>query len=654
MDSMTLTKTRFRMALECPRKLDYARDESYYDAHGDDDFLASLAEGGHQVGELARQMYPAGHLVSDDAADDQVGTTRDLLSRPNVTVFEGTIRYGNLLVRCDVLEKIGNEVKLIEVKAKGCDHYKGGFTSETPHGDSVAAKWRPYVYDVAYQVYVFSLAYPHLNVTPYLMLLDKTAPVSIPGLNTRLPVKAVDRRVTVMVKPSFDATQLAPPVLRLVDVTNEVNLLREQPIDVTGEPQTFEMFVDGVSATLNAGASFPVKVGGACKKCEFYVDPADVSVDKRSGWAECMEQHTHAPVNIRRSETVFGLYRLTPKALAGLLAAQPLALANVPESAFDEVETSPEQITLDQRRQLQWLEAHARIDQPFVLREPLEMAMTNWRWPLHFIDFETSRPALPYHANRKPYDQILFQFSHHVLDRSGRLEHRTEFIEATPGVASSVPVLRKLKEALSADDGTVIHWWTHEATVLKDIRTQLDTDQPAGFEELVRFVDSMIGTKGRLADLGKIVSRTAFYPGTGGSSSIKKVLPAALRHSAELQRLYGAQVYGTAAMPSKNFKNKRWVVMDKGSVQDPYELLGPLFSDPDIEAAVGRDDADDDAGGGDFIKNGGAAIIAYDQLQQPDLPQSERMRLTTQLLRYCELDTLAMVMVYQSLTGHGV
>jgi hypothetical protein len=107
-------------------------------------------------------------------------------------------------------------------------------------------------------------------------------------------------------------------------------------------------------------------------------------------------------------------------------------------------------------------------------------------------------------------------------------------------------------------------------------------------------------------------------------------------------------------MPSKNFKNKRWVVMDKGSVQDPYELLGPLFSDPDIEAAVGRDDADDDAGGGDFIKNGGAAIIAYDQLQQPDLPQSERMRLTTQLLRYCELDTLAMVMVYQSLTGHGV
>jgi hypothetical protein len=61
---------------------------------------------------------------------------------------------------------------------------------------------------------------------------------------------------------------------------------------------------------------------------------------------------------------------------------------------------------------------------------------------------------------------------------------------------------------------------------------------------------------------------------------------------------------------------------------------------------------DDDEEEPDFVKNGGAASIAYDQLQRPDLPMPERTRLTTQLLRYCELDTLAMVMVYQSLTGH--
>jgi len=41
-------------------------------------------------------------------------------------------------------------------------------------------------------------------------------------------------------------------------------------------------------------------------------------------------------------------------------------------------------------------------------------------------------------------------------------------------------------------------------------------------------------------------------------------------------------------------------------------------------------------------------------LQQPELTPSERVRLTEELLRYCELDTLAMVMVYQALTRLGL
>lgn len=47
-------------------------------------------------------------------------------------------------------------------------------------------------------------------------------------------------------------------------------------------------------------------------------------------------------------------------------------------------------------------------------------------------------------------------------------------------------------------------------------------------------------------------------------------------------------------------------------------------------------------------------MMVYDRLQQPSLSATERLRLTTQLLRYCELDTLAMVMIFQSLTGIGV
>ena len=265
MKPVPLTKTRFTMAMECPRKLDYARDKSYYDARSNDELLQSLAEGGHQVGELARQMYPGGIMVEDFAADDQVKTTQDLLTRHDVTIFEATIRHLNLLVRCDILVKRGNQVSLIEVKAKGFDPTADQFLSKKG-AEPIISSWRPYLYDVAYQAHVLGLAHPGLTVTPYLYLLDKSVAVAIPGLNTMLPVTTVGRRVTVSVAPSFDARQLNPSVLHLVDVSSEVEQLLAHPVDVSGQPQRFEEFVAHLSDVLSKGQSFPVNVGPSCKK----------------------------------------------------------------------------------------------------------------------------------------------------------------------------------------------------------------------------------------------------------------------------------------------------------------------------------------------------------------------------------------------------
>jgi hypothetical protein len=48
------------------------------------------------------------------------------------------------------------------------------------------------------------------------------------------------------------------------------------------------------------------------------------------------------------------------------------------------------------------------------------------------------------------------------------------------------------------------------------------------------------------------------------------------------------------------------------------------------------------------LAQGGAATTAYGRLQFGDMPPQERERINTALLRYCELDTLAMVMIYQA------
>ncbi|MHA2239801.1 MAG: hypothetical protein ACXAB2_15780, partial [Candidatus Hodarchaeales archaeon] len=53
--------------------------------------------------------------------------------------------------------------------------------------------------------------------------------------------------------------------------------------------------------------------------------------------------------------------------------------------------------------------------------------------------------------------------------------------------------------------------------------------------------------------------------------------------------------------------------------------------------------------GGDIIeiKEGGAAMTAYGKLQFTDVSAPEKQEIIKGLLRYCELDTLAMAMIYE-------
>jgi len=59
-----LTKSRFKLGLECPTKLYYTKKETVYADSGlTDPLLAALAEGGFQVGELAKSYFPGGHDI---------------------------------------------------------------------------------------------------------------------------------------------------------------------------------------------------------------------------------------------------------------------------------------------------------------------------------------------------------------------------------------------------------------------------------------------------------------------------------------------------------------------------------------------------------------------------------------------------------------
>jgi hypothetical protein len=70
-------------------------------------------------------------------------------------------------------------------------------------------------------------------------------------------------------------------------------------------------------------------------------------------------------------------------------------------------------------------------------------------------------------------------------------------------------------------------------------------------------------------------------------------------------------------------------------------MLPPIFEGwSDLEILDNLSDIEN-------IADGGAALTAYSKLQFQDMSEKEREEITQGLLKYCELDTLAMVMIYE-------
>jgi hypothetical protein len=146
-----------------------------------------------------------------------------------------------------------------------------------------------------------------------------------------------------------------------------------------------------------------------------------------------------------------------------------------------------------------------------------------------------------------------------------------------------------------------------------------------------------------MIDLLEVVKKFYFDPRTNGSNSIKYILPSVLNRSEFLKSKYSKPIYGTShGIQSKNFNSWTWIQnASDGSVADPYSLLPKLFDDNDEQQVILLSQEDE-------LKNGGAALMAYARMQFEIISDYERNELKTALLKYCELDTLAMVMIYEA------
>ena len=218
-----------------------------------------------------------------------------------------------------------------------------------------------------------------------------------------------------------------------------------------------------------------------------------------------------------------------------------------------------------------------RNQENYIDKEAIKNIISHWGFPLYFFDFETIFPAIPVFDGTRPYQQVPFQYSLHILEEDGKLTHK-EFLANPKDFSNGKNPLKQLVEQLKNDfgnKGSIVTY--NQGFEISRLRELVNF-----FPEDADFLQNLIQ---RVVDLLPIFQGGhCYYPEMKNSASIKSVLPA----------------------------------------------IAPDFTYQDLE-----------------IKEGGTASSLYHlSIENKGFLDDN---LTINLLKYCELDTYAMVVIYQFL-----
>ena len=643
-----LTKSRFKLGLECPNKLFYIGKDEYFNQKVEDQFLEALAQGGFQVEELARMHYPGGELIEGQDWDYEYlwNKTQKLLEEENVIIYEAAFLIDGLFIRTDILVKSGDNIDLIEVKAKSYDPSDNNIFVGKRGG--LVSGWKPYLFDVAFQKYVIQLCYPTWRINSFILMADKSKTASIEGLNQLFRITSKSDNRTGIIKLVNSLDEIGEPILGRIKINEIVNSI-ENDVYPCFDNMTFNGAIESFKEHYQQDKymNWPTSYS-ACKSCEFKCNKTEEAQGLKSGFKECFSnQHKWSDKEFDKPNIldVWSFSKGSNLFGDGIYFMEQLTKENI---GYKE---ENDRLSNSQR---QWLQIEKEVNSDrtiFIDTDGLKSEMANWIYPLHFVDFETSAAALPFNKGRHPYEQIAFQFSHHTYFKDGKIEHSTEYINNKAGFFPNFEFLRTLKAALTKDDGTIFRYSYHENTILNAIYEQLINSDESDKEELVEFIksishskkDSTLTWKGYrdMVDLWDIVKRYYYNPLTKGSNSIKDVLPAVLSSSKFIREKYSKRLMNID-LSSKNFPEDHiWLTLKDGALLSPYKMLPSVFrnwTEEEIENTLSEIED---------IANGGAALTAYSKLQYSDMEKSEIDELTKALLKYCELDTLAMVMIFE-------
>ncbi len=168
-----------------------------------------------------------------------------------------------------------------------------------------------------------------------------------------------------------------------------------------------------------------------------------------------------------------------------------------------DAELSGAQRTLVERMQ------QRRID---INPAPIKKMLSELRYPLYFLDFESVATAIPLFDDSSPWQKYAFQFSLHVQTANGEVNH-IEFLHEQRTDPSRA-IANSLLAHIATSGSVIVYNKTMERGVLKALARQ--------FPEVG---DALRQISSRIWDLEQVFKKHYRHWQWGTKSSIKNVLP---------------------------------------------------------------------------------------------------------------------------------
>ncbi len=456
-----LSKTDFILYKECPNNVWVKRHKpNEYAKFEPSEFEQSLAVMGNEVEELARGMFPKGYLVERRSEGAQE-LTQKLIAEQTPVIFQPVFSTDKYIAAADVLvwNDLMKKYDLYEIKMSSTED---DVEDEEGKPKRVNKKRElQYEYDISFQTNVIESCGLALN-KKYLVRLNR----------------AYIRKGELDFNPG--------KLFIVEDKTEAVERLRPTAAKEMEDAQSYLL---GNKMTV---APCPCYYKGRSAHCTAfaYINP-------------------HVP-----AYSVHDLNRIgnSKRYLEELLNEGILEIGDVPvDDRLRPKEPKPGEKP-SKPRKLNQILVH-KSQEPLINSEAIKTELDSLVFPLYFLDYETFPTAIPPYDGYHPYQQIVFQYSLHVLkDKNSEPDHfECLIIDGEP----SERIAESLKQHLG-EKGTVISWFkTFENSRNREL---------ANF--LPNYKDFFLNIIERTYDLMNIVEDQHYvHPGFEGRSSIKKVLP---------------------------------------------------------------------------------------------------------------------------------